>query len=114
MAHELVPYSFQSPALPDSQMDTWRNKPVSGNCGVMLFFDPQYLEFLTEKIEAWFEGVDEVIWIDSGAIEKHNLNFILLEWENCEIPELFLNILRDEEIIICFSTYFRAEMEEDQ
>ena len=111
MAQELVPYyNFQSPSLPREQVGEW-SRPEPGYCGILITFEPQHLDFLTSKIEAWFKDCDEVIWVDSDYTEKQDLGFIILEWENCEIPQLFLNILRDENIIDSFSTYFRGEMQ---
>ena len=108
MAHEVVPYSFQSPSLPPDHQAQW-HRPTPGYCGVVITFEPQHMQFLSTKIETWFENCDEVIWVAGDYSEKQNQGFIILEWDNCEIPELFLNILRSEDIIDSFSTYFREE-----
>ncbi|MGH2481958.1 MAG: hypothetical protein ACRDHW_20085 [Ktedonobacteraceae bacterium] len=109
MAQELVlPYSFQSPTLPSEHVGEW-NRPASDSCGVVITFQPQQMDFLTSKIETWFEDRDEVLWVESGVSQKAEQGYIILEWEGREIDPLFLAILRDDENIMDYLLYDREK-----
>jgi hypothetical protein len=101
----IVPYNFQTEMIP------LRDPTISdpGFNGVHFTFSAAQREFLHSKLEAWFEDRDEVILVDEGDCEKSDLCYIVMEWDNCEVDPLFLAILRDEDIIEDFSTYFRDE-----
>ena len=43
--------------------------------------------------------------VDTGLSDKVGLGYILLEWMECEIDQLFLAFLRDEESIADYTTY---------
>jgi hypothetical protein len=108
MANSLVPYNHQGFAL-----DLWpQQKAVKSSMpgwnGIHFDFNTQDLPFLKSKIEAWFGGRNEIIYVDDGDCAKQDLSFIVMEWENCEIDQLFLAILDDEDRITSYSVYFRA------
>jgi len=64
------------------------------------------IDFLLGKIEQWFEDRHEVILVDSGTTAQ-GLGFIILEWEEREIDQLFLAILSNEESVEDFTVYTR-------
>ena len=66
-------------------------------------------EQLLAKVEGWFEGRDEVVIADYGVTDKLELGYILIEWIGYEIDELFLAILRDEDLIEDYTVYTREE-----
>lgn len=108
MAQSLVPYNNQGFSLESwPQSDSVESQKPGWN-GVHFCFDPDDLTFLVGKIQAWFAGRDEIIYVNDGDCEKQDLSFIVMEWENCEVDPLFLAILRDEQRIDSFSVYFRA------
>lgn len=98
-----VPYTFQSDTVPFHRGDSMEGRYR----GVHIIMDADNLEMLTEKIESWFNGRDEIILVDAGCSEKQEVGFIILEWEECEIDPLFLAILRDEDIVHDYSLYIR-------
>lgn len=66
-------------------------------------------EQLLAKIEGWFEGRSEVVIIDYGTTDKLELGYIIIEWLGYEVDDLFLAILRDEELIEDYTVYTREE-----
>ena len=99
---QLVPYSFnevieyprtQQPATPGQIQ------------GVYITLDPEHREAILDKIMGWFAGRDEIDLVDTGISDKMGLGYIILEWDECEIDQLFLAILRDEEIVADYTTY---------
>jgi len=77
--------------------------------GVHFTMPAEHCDWFIEKIYAWFEGRHEVILVDSGVSEKQGTGFIVMEWDGYAIDELFLAILRDEEMIYDFAVYDREE-----
>ncbi len=102
MAQQLVPYSFNTDVLPQTQPgDT-----LPGQFQGVHFTVSTDIDFLLGKIEQWFEDRDEVILVDSGTTAQ-GLGFIILEWEGYEIDRLFLAILQNEESIEDYTVYTR-------
>lgn len=100
-------YSFQSKQLPVPQS---MQPLTSGQYqGVHISCTPESLDFLLSTIQTWFDEWDEVILVESGTTNKQSLGFIVLEWEECCIDRLFLQILQSEESVIDFSVYLRDE-----
>lgn len=56
----------------------------------------------------WFEGRLEVAIVDIGTSDKQGLGFVILEWRECEIDQLFLAILRDAPFVGDYTTYGRT------
>ena len=110
MGAELVRYSFQTPELPLS--DPVESEEPGWN-GVHFTFPSDHADFLHERMMAWFEGREEIILVDEGDVEKTDLSFIILEWEDCEIDPLFLRILKTEDIIAAYNVYFRSAEDYD-
>jgi len=105
---DIVPYGNQGFALEQWPQSDLAISQKPGWNGVHFCFDPDDLSFLKGKVDAWFAGCGEIIYVADGDCEKQDLSFMILEWEDCEINPLFLAILRDEEKIDSFSVYFRA------
>jgi len=66
-------------------------------------------EQLLDKIEGWFEGRSEVVIVDYGTADKSGLGYIMIEWLGYEVDDLFVAILRDEELIEDYTVYTREE-----
>lgn len=101
----LVPYSFAgtATALPQSQGSPLLNQVQ----GVYITLSSPEYQFILNKIIGWFAGRDEVELIDHGTSDKVGLGYIIVEWYEREVDQLFLAILRDEEIVADYSVYTR-------
>ncbi len=104
MSMQLVPYSFhgiveyprsQSPSIPGQVQ------------GVYIALASSDYQFILNKIVGWFSDRDEVELIDHGTSDGQGLGYIILEWTECEVDQLFLAILRDEETIADYTVYTR-------
>ena len=62
---------------------------------------------ILSKISGWFAGRPEIDLVDIGTSDKTGLGYIILEWMEHEIDQLFLAILRDEEIVADYTVYIR-------
>jgi hypothetical protein len=101
----IVPYSFQITALPQPQR---RLITLPGHAqGVYITLPPDY-DWILHKFIGWFADRDEVELIDHGVSDKQGFGYIILEWEECEVDQLFLAILRDEENVGDYTVYTRA------
>lgn len=100
-------YSFQSEKLPvpaaTQPLDPGKYQAVHITC------TPDGVSFLLNKIEIWFDEWDEVILVSHGISSKTCQGFIVLEWEECFIDRLFLQILQHEATVLDFSVYIRNE-----
>jgi hypothetical protein len=105
----VVPYSFsgmteyprtQQPATPGEIH------------GVYIMLHPDHLDITLDKIMGWFAGREEIVLVDHGTSDKVGLGYILLEWIEHEIDQLFLAMLRDEDLIADYTTYIH-DLEED-
>jgi hypothetical protein len=102
---DIVPsYSFQTPELPES-----RAIEYAGTQGVIFIVEPDQLDWLISKIESWFEDRDEIILVDHGLSDKKGIGTVIMEWEGFEIDQLFLAILRDDEMVFDYAVYTRPE-----
>ncbi len=101
----IVPYSFNNvTTLPQSPQ---QGRVLTGQVqGVYIMLSTDY-QFILNKIIGWFSDRDEVELIDHGTSDKVGLGYIILEWAECEIDQLFLSILRDEETVADYSVYTR-------
>ena len=75
--------------------------------GVYITLHPDVFEDISSKIERWFDGRAEIDIVDVGVSDKQGLGFMIIEWLECEIDQLFLAILRDEELVGDYTTYGR-------
>jgi hypothetical protein len=103
MSTELIPYSFNTEMIPQSE---GQDLPGQYQGVHFTLMDAASMQMILAKIELWFENRDEVILVDHGTT-KRGLGFILMEWEECEIDDLFLAILTHEELVEDFSVYTR-------
>jgi hypothetical protein len=106
----LIPEGFQRDQLPPS---TSAELPGQAQ-GVFFTLELEIHDALLHKIEGWFEGRDEVVLVDYGKTDKEGFGYIMLEWEECEVDSLFLAILRDEPMVIDFTTYTRDIGEDEE
>ena len=78
--------------------------------GVFFTISPDMpYEQLLAKIEGWFEGRSEVVIVDYGTSDKLGLAYIMMEWLGYEVDDLFIAILRDEDLIEDYTVYTREE-----
>lgn len=103
---EIVPYqqkpSFNITTLPQSQGNALPGQVQ----GVYITLIADY-QFILNKMIGWFSDRDEVELVDHGISDKMGLGYIILEWFECEADQLFLAILRDEEIVGDYTVYTR-------
>src|SRR4051794_186070 len=64
-----------------------------------------YSEQLFSKIEGWFEDRSEVVVVDYGTTDKLDLAYIMIEWVGFEVDDLFIAILRDEDLVEDYTVY---------
>jgi hypothetical protein len=78
--------------------------------GVFFTISPDMpYEQLLAKIESWFDGRGEVVIVDYGTSDKLDLGYIMIEWLGYEVDDLFIAILRDEDLIEDYTVYTREE-----
>src|SRR5579859_4724176 len=104
---KLVPSTFGITSYPQTQQPETPGQAQ----GIYITLHPDQYEAILEKVSGWFAGREEVALIDHGTSDKVGLGYIILEWVEHEIDQLFLAILRDEEIVADYSVYIR-ELEE--
>ena len=78
--------------------------------GVSISLHPDHYELIPGKITGWFEGRPEIDLVDTGVSNKLGLGYIILEWIEHTIDQLFLAILRDEELVADYTVYLREEV----
>jgi hypothetical protein len=102
---DIIPYtSFQGiTTIPQTQQPATPGQ----NNGVYITLKPEYRELTLQKIMGWFAGRDDIDLVDTGISDKVGLAYIILEWDECAIDQLFIAILRDEETIADFTIYTR-------
>lgn len=76
--------------------------------GIYITIHPDAVDAAAAKFERWFAGRDEVQIVDVGTSDKVGLGFIILEWIECEIDQLFVAILNDEESVADYTLYGRV------
>lgn len=103
MGTELVPYSFNIATLPRSPQG--RVLPDQTQ-GVYITLSTDY-QFVLNKMVGWFSDRDEVELVDHGLSDKVGLGYTILEWTECEVDQLSLAILRDEETVADYTVYTR-------
>ncbi len=101
----LVPYTFKGiTEYPRSQ----QVPAIPGQAqGVYITLASTDFQFILNKIIGWFRDRDEVELVDHGVSDKQGLGYIILEWTECEVDQLFCDILRDEEIVADYTVYTR-------
>jgi hypothetical protein len=100
---DIVPYTFGG--ITDYPRQTQQPATPGQDNGVYITLRPEYRETVLHMIMGWFAGRDEIDLVDTGISDKVGLGYIILEWEECEIDQLFLAILRDEEMIADYTAY---------
>ncbi len=101
---EVVPYNFKSPELPEMEPIEVEGDELAG-MGVWFTFPASDLTENLDTVEAWYERRDDVVLVDSGVSRKKQIGYIIMEWEDHEPDELFLDILRTDETIIDYGIY---------
>ena len=101
----LIPHSFSSIA---EYPHTAQQPVIPGQAqGVYIALHPDHLEGILSKIIGWFAGREEIDLVDTGVSDKLGLGYIILEWIEHAIDQLFLAILRDEELVADYTVYIR-------
>ncbi|HLZ64438.1 MAG TPA: hypothetical protein VKR06_46515 [Ktedonosporobacter sp.] len=99
----IVPYSFRG--IREYPRTQQQPETPGQNNGVYIMVHPDHLGSTLEMITGWFAGRDEIDLVCSGISDKRGLGYIIMEWIECEIDQLFLAILRDEELVADYTTY---------
>ena len=101
----IVPYSFGG--MTDYPHLAQQQQPATPGeiHGVYILLHPDHREMALQRFLGWFTGREEIVLVDTGLSDKVGLGYILLEWMECEIDQLFLAFLRDEESIADYTTY---------
>jgi hypothetical protein len=103
----LIPYSFSMAEYPPTQQPV-----IPGQVqGVYIALHPDHHELILSKVTGWFAGRTEIDLVDTGISDKAGLGYIILEWMEREVDQLFLAILRDEEIVADYTVYIRDREE---
>lgn len=105
----LIPYSF----------DAEYPRPASSSAlilpgqvqGIYITLHPDVTDETAAKLERWFADRPEVCIVDVGTSDKQGLGFVIMEWFECEIDQLFLAILNDEETVGDYTLYGRTLLE---
>ncbi|SRR5712691_5674676 len=100
----IVPYTFNSVVLP--QPPPGSTLPSQAQVVYITLVSTDY-QFILNKIVGWFSDRDEVELVDHGVSDKLNQGYILLEWTERAVDQLFLAILRDEETVADYTVYTR-------
>ena len=102
---DIIPYAFNAiETLP--QPPQGRLLPGQAQ-GVFITLVSTDYQFILNKIISWFRDRDEVELVDHGVTDKLGQAYIVLEWNEYEVDQLFTAILRDEEIVEDFTVYTR-------
>jgi hypothetical protein len=75
--------------------------------GLYITLHPDAVESAAEKFQAWFGRREEVSIVDVGTSDKVHLGFVLLEWIECDVDQLFLDILDHEDAVADYTLYGR-------
>lgn len=76
--------------------------------GLYITLHPDVVDETAAKLERWFADRPEVHIVDVGTSDKQGLGFVIMEWLECEIDQLFLAILNDEETVGDYTAYGRT------
>src|SRR5579859_2182138 len=99
----VIPYSFNGiTEYPQSPQQPATPGQIHG---VYITLHPDHLDVTLAKITGWFSGREEIDLVCTGLSDKVGLGYIILEWIECAIDQLFLALLRDEELIADYTTY---------
>lgn len=101
---QLVPYDFNSQQLPEMEPNELGNPELSG-MGIWFTFEAKHLSSLLERVRAWYADRDEVVLVDFGITDKHELGCIVMEWEGYACDQLFADILRTDPMILDYCVY---------
>lgn len=102
---DIVPYSVASvqaiPRTPSGAM-------LPGQAqGVYIMFTTPDIQFFVNRMVGWFRDRDEVDLVDHGISDKLGCGYIILEWFERSVDQLFQDILRDEEMVGDYTIYTR-------
>jgi hypothetical protein len=76
--------------------------------GLYIIVHPDVVAGAAEKFGQWFARREEVRIVDVGTSDKVHLGFVLMEWLECDVDQLFLDILESEEAIADYTLFGRA------
>lgn len=112
MAQELIPYSINGMTNYPQQSSFVPALTRPGQaCGIYIMLHPDAIDEVAARFTRWFAGRAEVSVVDVGTSDKVGAGFILMEWMECDIDQLFISILDDEESIADYTLYGRSLQE---
>lgn len=88
-------------------------RPLDAGCyqGVHLTCLAENLDQLREFFTEIFEERDEIILVNWGITAKQGHGYMIMEWQECEVDQMFIDMLRTQEVFLDFSLYIRDEEE---
>lgn len=69
------------------------------------------LEPLREFFTELFAERNEIILVNWGVTVKQGLGYMIIEWEEREVDQMMIDMLRTQEVFLDFSLYIRDEEE---
>jgi hypothetical protein len=76
--------------------------------GLYIMLHPDVVEGAAAKFQQWFARRLEVRIVDVGTSDKVHLGFVLMEWIECDVDQLFLDILESEEAVADYTLFGRT------
>ncbi len=108
---ELVPYSDGDAFSSMTEYPLPASVPVLTHPGqvrgVYITLHPDTVNEAATRFERWFATRSEVKIVDVGTSDKAGLGFVLIEWLETDIDQLFLAILNDEQAVADYTLYGR-------
>lgn len=114
---QIIPYSFTAekidpPSFSDMEYPLVSSPALITRPGqvlcVYITLHPDAVDEIADMFERWFATRAEVQVIDCGTSDKQGLGFIALEWCECEVDQLFPEILKEMPLVADFTLYARA------
>jgi hypothetical protein len=75
--------------------------------GIYITLHPEAVDEAAATFQQWFARRSEVRIVDIGTSDKARLGFILMEWVECDVDQLFLDILDSTQVIADYTLYGR-------
>jgi len=113
MSMQVVPFDggveeFHQPFNDLTYLEPGDTQPIPGRVqGVYITTHPDTAEPLAAILERWFATRPEVDVVDYGTSDKQHLGFVLLEWSECAIDRMFIDILNGEASVGDYTLYGR-------
>ncbi|EFH82725.1 hypothetical protein [Ktedonobacter racemifer] len=121
MSQRIIPYSFSVERIYPSfsgmtEYPQFTAAPVITRPGqaqgiYITLHDPDAAEETAAMFDRWFATRSEISVVDYGTSDKQGLGFIIVEYLECDVDQLFTAILNDVAIVADYTVYGRDLME---